>query len=285
MKAKKEKEWKEKMDKDRLGMFEKNFLHFSWKDKASEIITKMSSKPLPKYLSEDQEIKICFDFSNRISNIIISGYEEKSLVYQMPNCLSYFNDEINNRSGCFFGQEYCSYKTTETLYPVEQGIFNNYDLLELLMEYMIRDKINYQLIENQSVLFTEPINSQKEDKEKIAQILFEDFYITRLFIIKPSVLNLLSKGKYTGTVAELDYDISSFIPIFDCYSLPHAIITSNLCRKDMIDYMENSLNQKYSFGGKNIKYTSENLLLSCYVAQNYEKEFNKVETYSYIRKS
>ena len=40
---------------------------------------------------------------------------------------------------------------------------------------------------------------------------FEDYNFQKILIIKPSILTLLSEGKYTGIVAELQDDISNFI--------------------------------------------------------------------------
>ena len=84
-------------------------------------------------------------------------------------------------------------------------------MIELLLEYILNCKIKFDFLEECSILFAEPINCTRCDREKIAQILFEDYNFQKIFIIKPSILTLLSEGKYTGIVAELQDDISNFI--------------------------------------------------------------------------
>ena len=192
-KIKKEKEFKEKNDKERTNIL----THFSWREDARDKLKKRSLNK--KYLSknsEDQEVNIFMDFSSRLGNIVISGYEEKMVTYKFPNCIKYYNDEIRNRfNSRFFCDDIENNFSREIVYPVNKGVFNDYDLLELLIGYANIDYINFNFIEECGIIFTESINTDNDDRNKIAETLFYTFDINKLFIIKPSVMTLLREGK------------------------------------------------------------------------------------------
>lgn len=234
-------------------------------------------------LKEDQKVNICMDLSTRLANFFIYGYKDNVIKYQLPNCVTYKTRD-NDFICDYFSDRIHPAFSNEIKYLVKEGMVDSSDLMESFIENIIRDKMNFDNFENCSVLFTEPINFTEKQREEIKNIFFEYYNIEKLFIIKPSILALLSEGKYTGVVAELDYDISSFIPIFDCCSLEHAIIKSNLGRKEMNDFMKIFINQKY----QNLKYkirekTFEYLIeKSCYVALDFGEELNKVKSFSYI---
>ena len=188
------------------------------------------------------------DFSSRLGNIVISGYEEKMVTYKFPNCIRYYNDEIRNRfNSIFFCDNIENNFSGGIVYPVTKGVFNDYDLLELLIGYANIDYINFNFIEECGIIFTEPINTDNYDREKIAEILFYTFNINKLFMIKPSVMTLLREGKTTGVVAQLDEDISNYVPIFDGFQLEHASIKSDFCRKNILEYLEYLLTEEYYF--------------------------------------
>ena len=67
-----------------------------------------------------------------------------------------------------------------------------------------------------------PLN-QKENKQEMARIMFENFRVESLAILNTSVLSLFSTGKTSGLVVEVGEGVSYTVPIFEGYALPHAI--------------------------------------------------------------
>ena len=155
--------------------------------------------------------------------------------------------------------------------------------MELLLEYIISKNMNFDRFENCGILFTEPINFTECEREKIIQIFFEYFNIEKIIFIKPSILTLLSEGKYTGIVAELDYDITNFIPIYEYTSLNYGIIKSEVGRRDMLDHMKLTFEKDYPHYIGKIKDEEFRYIVneSCYVAKNYDQEIYNVEKYNY----
>ena len=277
-KAQKEKEFRERNDKARCSLnFDQNisvnFNDYS-RDKFANFISNYEDRGS---ISEEQDVNILMDLSSRKGSIVISGFEEEMITSQFPNCILYENNSIYKHK--IFEDN--TIKNSKIVYPVKQGNFYDYALLELLIDCAYHEKIRLAP-EECGIIFTEPINCFKEDREKIAQIFFEDYNIPKLFIIKPTVLTLLSEGKYTGIVAQLDDDVSNFVPVFDCFKLDHASIRSDFCRRDLINYMETLLYEDYYFLSNYPKSEIENIVNSCYVALDYEKELYNIEKYDYL---
>jgi actin-related protein len=126
-----------------------------------------------------------------------------------------------------------------------------------------------------------------ENKEKIAQIMFETFNAPGLYIAKSTVLALLGYGKFNGISIDLGEDITHFVPIYDFFCLSHAYIYENLGGKDLshsitlfLKHLEENTAQRFSKYGekdvaKNIKEKT------CYVAYDFQEELKCVKPYDY----
>ena len=134
-----------------------------------------------------------------------------------------------------------------------------------------------------NVMLTEPPNNPKENREKMAQIMFEIFDIPGLYIANTDVLVLYSSGKFTGIVADSGEGVTHFSPIFDGFSLPHVTIRLDLAGRDLTEYMIKLLNesgQRFSTSAEKeiVKSIKEK---ACYVALDFEEELKSVETFDY----
>jgi len=137
--------------------------------------------------------------------------------------------------------------------------------------------------EEHNILFTGHLKFPKETREKIAQTMFETFNVPGLYIANPGALSLFSNGKFDGINIDLGNGGSSFIPIFDGFSLSHAEIYQNFGGRDLTEYMASLLNDigyKLNFNDNReiIERIKEK---SCYVSLDYEKEIKSVENYDY----
>ena len=202
------------MDKDRIKYTNSdyNYINNNLCRESVFNIIKSNSNGFKGKIYKEQETKIFIDLTNELSQYIIFGYDNYIIKEQFQNCLSYY--EINNRIykcellNDTLKRNFNKFNKGEAIFSVNKV---NREIMELLLEYILNCKIKFDFLEECSILFAEPINYTRCDKEKIAQILFEDYNFQKILIIKPSILTLLSEGKYTGIVAELQDDISNFI--------------------------------------------------------------------------
>ena len=57
----------------------------------------------------------------------------------------------------------------------------------------------------------------------MAQSMFESHEAPAMFILNQNVLSLLAGGKVTGTIVDSGEGVTSVVPIYEGYKVPHAI--------------------------------------------------------------
>lgn len=111
----------------------------------------------------------------------------------------------------------------------------------------------------------------------MTEIMFERFQVPAFYLSIQAVLSLYSSGKTTGLVVDAGDGVTHTVPIYEGYSLPHAIERNDLAGRDLTDYMRKMLNEV----GLNFTSSSEVETIRdmkeklCYVALDYEAEMQK----------
>ena len=167
-------------------------------------------------------------------------------------------------------------------YPIEHGVVNNWDDMEKIWGHVFTNELRVAP-EEHNVMLTEAPMNPKENREKMAQIMFETFNVPGLYIAIQAVLSLYSAGKFTGIVADSGDGVTHFVPIFDGYSLPHAVIRLDLAGRDLTEFMMKLLTET----GQRFSTTAEKEIVkaikekACYVALDFEEELKSVEPFDY----
>ena len=207
-----------------------------------------------------------------------SGEEGPRLV--IPTCVGYPKYAINEEK-VLFGVDALAKKSVLRLkYPINYGVVNNWDDMEKIWSHAFTELCVPP--EDYNIMLTEVILNSKENREKMAEIMFETFNVSGLYISDAPTLCLYSAGKFHGIVVDSG-DTTQIVPIWDGYSILPGINRFNFGGKNITKILEKLLNES----GHNypppswieiVKAIKEK---ACYVALDYEEEIKNIEPFDY----
>ena len=126
---------------------------------------------------------------------------------------------------------------------MQRGIVVNFDKLTRLWSHIIYDKLGVKNPQDHVLYFTEKPLNPKANKEKVFQILFEEFEMAAVSYSCNSCCTLFGAGRLTGTVLDLGGGCSTVIPVYEGYTLPHAVQMLPLSGDDITTYLARMLSQ------------------------------------------
>lgn len=122
--------------------------------------------------------------------------------------------------------------------PINHGVVENWDDMELLWEHIFNDELQLVKIEEHPLLITEaPLNPVK-NREIMCEILYEKFGLSALYIANPAVLSLYASGKTTGCVLDCGDGYCSSVPIYEGYALPNSTKRIDIAGRDITKQLQ-----------------------------------------------
>jgi len=130
----------------------------------------------------------------------------------------------------------------DIMYPIQKGHVTNWDHMERIWEHIYTNCLKIPSNDaNTPVLLTEPALAPREHREQMCQIFFEKLKVPSLYVAMAPVLSLYTSGRTNGIVIESGNQISHSVPIFEGFSLYHAIVQLEYAGQQLSDNVQRLL--------------------------------------------
>ena len=141
----------------------------------------------------------------------------------------------------FVGTEAFERRITNLLkYPIEHGMVTDWENMEVLWRHVFENSLGVSSCSG--ALMTEPMMNPKYNRERMTQMMFESFHLPQFYLALAPVLALYASGRTTGMTLDSGDAVTHCVPIYEGYSLPHAMqrIDRNSGR-DLTDFLSKLL--------------------------------------------
>ena len=167
-------------------------------------------------------------------------------------------------------------------YPISNGIVNDWEDMEKVWHHTFYNELRVTPSEVQGVLVTEAPRNPKANREKMLTVMFETFEVANMYVAIQAVMSLYANGRSTGLVVDSGDGVTHTVPVFEGFSIPHAIEKMEIAGRVITDYAQKLLLESgHSFTStaelEIVKDIKEKL---CFVAQSYDEERTAAESSS-----
>ena len=158
--------------------------------------------------------------------------------------------------------------------PIDEGNVINWDDMIKVWNYLYYSELRVDPTE-QPVHIAETSKPAKGSREKTMEIMFEDFSVPAFYVSMQSVLSLFASGKTIGLVLDSGEGVTSMVPIYEAYSMNHAITNMKVAGKDLTAYILKLIQDSGAKIGPNLQpleVAKEIKERTCFVATDFEDE-------------
>jgi len=186
----------------------------------------------------------------------------------------------------FIGDDATDKPNYAVKWPVRHGIVEDWDLMEKFMEQIIFKYLRAEP-EDHHFLMTEPPLNTPENREYLAEIMFESFNVPGLYIAVQAVLALaaswtsraVGERVLTGTVIDSGDGVTHVIPVAEGYVIGSCIKHIPIAGRDITYFIQQLLRERETGipPEQSLEVAKAVKERFCYICPDIAKEFNKYE--------
>jgi len=92
--------------------------------------------------------------------------------------------------------------------------------------------------EQHAVMLTEAPLNPKQNRAKSAEVFFDTFSVPGLYIQQQPILSLYASGRTSGIVLDSGDGVTTCVPVFEGFVLPHAVGRIDVAGRDITEYLQ-----------------------------------------------
>jgi len=111
--------------------------------------------------------------------------------------------------------------------PMSEGLITDFKPIPYLIRHALKDVLRCKS-EDHPILVTEPAWNTPANRERMAEIMFEEFQVPAFYIANTGVLNAFAAGKGSALVIDIGHSTASVTPVVDGFVLRKGLVHSAL---------------------------------------------------------
>jgi len=132
-------------------------------------------------------------------------------------------------------------------YPMDHAVVTSWPQMERIWHHTFYHALRLPPEEHPLLLTDAPLNP-RANREEMAEVMFETFYVPKLYVIIQSVLALYCSGQTSGLVIDSGDGLTFAVPFFEGAAILPAIRRLEIGGRDLTSYLVKLLAEKgYSF--------------------------------------
>ncbi|KAJ0400780.1 hypothetical protein P43SY_004875 [Pythium insidiosum] len=159
-------------------------------------------------------------------------------------------------------------------YAMEHGVVTDWNSMHRIWQHVYSKDMLHVNSEDHPVLLTEAPLNPVHNRQRAGEVFFEAFNVPSLFVSPQAVLSLYASGRTTGVVLDVGDGVCHVVPVYESFTLPHAITRMDVAGRDVTAHLQLLLRR----AGYNFQTSAEREIVReikeklCYVAFNPTKE-------------
>jgi len=128
-------------------------------------------------------------------------------------------------------------------YPIEKGTINDIDGVEAIIKQILYYYSGWKYGEEGNVVMVEPVLNSRLTRERLTQLMFEQFNVSSYFTTDAAVASLYAIGKSSGIVVNMGHEKIDIAPVLEGCMHPSAATRIPVGGKHMTDALRETISK------------------------------------------